>query len=79
MRLGIEQRFPKAHHFSSEKFASPARGLQHFYNWCLYREIKEENSQTLNRALKVARLVDQGMDFETACANAWRTYPIRTR
>jgi len=78
-RLGIARQFPNIHHFASDRFASPPCGLRHFYNWCRIREIREENAQTLQRALEVARLVAAGIDFAVACERAWRMYPVVMR
>lgn len=77
--LGIANEFPSVHHFSSSKFTSNPAGLDAFYDWCLDREIRDENEQTLARAARVAELVRNGQEFSAAAASAWKEFPICTR
>ena len=77
--LNIEKYFTKVHHFSSEKFATKPSGLNVFFNWCVQREIMEENLQTLHRALTAASLFEQGRSIEQAIDSAWKQYPVCKR
>jgi hypothetical protein len=77
--LRIDHQFRKVHHFSSDKFSSQPASLEVFIAWCDGRDIKDENVQTLERGLDVARRVEGGQDFDQALKEAWAEYPIVTR
>ena len=77
--LEISPKFSSIHHFSSNKFATKPPGLKGFYNWCKYREILDENLQTIRRALRTADLMQKGYDFENASATAWKEFPVCKR
>ena len=77
--LGIQDHFIRVHHFSSNRFKSKPANLDNFYDWCKEREIKDENLQTVNRALKTAALIQQGKNLGLAIDSAWEAYPIVTR
>ena len=77
--LGIQHHFKKVHHFSSDKFRSKPSGLDSFCDWCKDREIEDENLQTLNTALTVSSLIQQGKSPEFAIERAWEAYPIVKR
>jgi hypothetical protein len=77
--MGIASDFPRVHHFASPKFKTPSCGLERFYNWCVVRDIQEENAQTINRALEVVRLLSAGLGLDEAIRKAWDSYPVRTR
>ena len=78
-RLGIERQFVKVHHFSSPSFATKASSLNAFVKWCADRDIRDENYQTLQRGLDVARRVDLGADIATAITQSWESYPLISR
>jgi len=75
----IENHFPEVHHFISNKFKSNRMGLKSYYNWCKERDIQAENQQTLQRALEVVRLFEDGMPLEEAIKEAWKKFPILMR
>ena len=77
--LGIASHFSKAHHFSSAKFKTRPSGMLVFINWCEKREIKDENLQTIQRAMKAANLFEAGKDIDIAIAKAWNEYPVLMR
>jgi hypothetical protein len=77
--LGIVHEFHRVHHFASRKFSGKRESMRKFIEWCDAREIKAENAQTVERALYVARLVEDGQEFMTALKGAWDVYPIVTR
>ena len=77
--LRIDHQFRKVHHFSSDKFSSQPASLEVFIAWCDSRDIKDENAQTLERGLDVARRVEGGQAFKEALREAWAEYPIVTR
>ena len=54
-------------------------GLKSYYNWCKERDIQAENQQTLQRALEVVRLFEDGMPLEEAIKEAWKKFPILMR
>lgn len=80
-RFDIVKRFVDAHHFSSCKFRTDhSRGsLKGFYEHCKDKEIQDENTQTLCRALKAASLVESGQDLDSALKSAWEEFPICTQ
>ena len=78
-RHGIATQFSKVHHFSSDKFATNPSGLNGFYNWCIERDILDENYQTLQRANRVVALIESGVTTQTAINQAWKDFPICTR
>ena len=77
--LGIQKHFSKVHHFASDKFATNPSSLNVFYNWCTKREIMDENSQTLQRALTTATLFEGGQSIEQSIETAWKNHPIIKR
>jgi hypothetical protein len=77
--LGIGPQFHQVHHFASHKFSGKRERLDTFIAWCDGREIRDENAQTLERALDVACRVKDGQDFGEALEQAWTAYPIVTR
>ena len=77
--LRIGRKFSSIHHFSSHKFATKPPGLKGFHNWCKYREILDENLQTIRRALRTSALIQEGQDFEDAAATAWKEVPVCKR
>jgi hypothetical protein len=77
--LGIAPQFHQVHHFASPKFSGKREHLERFIKWCEGREIRDENAQTLARALDVARRVEGGRDLEAALEEAWAVFPIVTR
>lgn len=77
--LGIGPQFHQVHHFASNKFSGKRERLDKFIAWCDVREIRDENAQTLRRALDVARRVKDGQQFREALEQAWAAHPIITR
>ena len=77
--LGIQKHFSKVHHFSSDKFATKPSSLNVFHNWCMKREIMDENLQTLQRALTTVSLFEQGQGIEQSIDSAWKKHPIIKR
>jgi hypothetical protein len=77
--LGISSQFHQVHHFASHKFSGKRERLDSFIAWCDGREIRDENGQTLERALDVARRMEDGQDFKEALEQAWAAHPIVTR
>jgi hypothetical protein len=77
--LGMGPQFYRVHHFASHKFSGKRVSLDKFIAWCEGREIRDENAQTLERALDVARRVKDGQDFKQALGQAWAAHPIVTR
>lgn len=77
--LGIGPLFHQVHHSSSPKFSDKHERLDKFIAWCNVREIREQNTQTLERALDVARRVKDGQHFKEALKQAWAAYPIVTK
>lgn len=78
-RLNIELYFLKVHHFSSKQFKSEPSSLEAFYNHCVSREIKDENLQTINRAIEVTRLYESGISILPAIREAWNNFPLSKR
>lgn len=74
--LSIESYFPDAHHFASEKFDSEAPTLCEHYDYCIDKNIRGENIQTLERCLKVAKLYGNGLDIDEAIEQSWLEYPV---
>lgn len=79
LSLGIKKHFSKVHHFSSEKFKTKPSGLKGFVNWCESRDIQDENLQTLNRAIYVINLIQEGNNIEASINQAWLKYPVCKR
>jgi hypothetical protein len=77
--LGIGPQFHHVHHFASHKFSGKHVHLDRFIAWCNGRGIRDENAQTLERALDVACRVNDGQDFKEALEQAWASHPIVTR
>ena len=78
--LGITSEFHRVHHFSrNPPFSGKRETLAKFIEWCEPREIRDENAQTLARALDVARRVGAGQPLGTALGEAWQAFPIVTR
>lgn len=77
--LGIAGEFHKVHHFSNKKFSRQRKNLKEFLNYCERVRIRTENTQTLERALDVARKIKGGQDFQKALNEAWAAFPIATR
>jgi len=78
-RQGFISEFSRIHHFSSNNFKSKPLDLLGFYNWCINRDVAEENEQTINRALTVIKLVSSGQTIEKSIKTAWRNHPLVTR
>jgi creatinine amidohydrolase len=72
--LGIVPHFHQVHHFTGRRRES----LASFIAYCGGKEIRDENSQTLARALEVARQMMDGEEFNEALEKAWATYPRLT-
>jgi hypothetical protein len=77
--LGICHQFHQVHHFASHKFSGKRERLDRFIAWCDGHDIRDENAQTLERALVVARRVKDGQDFKEALEQAWAAHKIVTR
>ena len=77
--LNFESYFSSIHHFASDKFASPPSSLNAFYDWCKGREIRDENQQTVARAIHAANLNKSGTFISLAIVQAWEKYPLVTR
>jgi hypothetical protein len=78
--LGIGHQFPQVHHFARPEFVREPPGLDRFIRHCSKAyEIRDENAQTLERALNVARRMKDGQNFNEALEQAWATHPIITR
>ena len=77
--LGIGDQFNQVHHFASPKFSGKRERLEKFIEWREVREIRDENAQTLWRALDVARRVQDGQEFTAALKEAWTAFPTVTR
>jgi hypothetical protein len=77
--LGIGPQFHRVHHFANHKFSGKHESLVGFIRWCGSHEIKDENAQTLERALNVACQVKNGQDFQEALEQAWAAHPIFKR
>ena len=75
-RAGIESRFKEVHHFASPLSGTKAPGLDGFFQWCSGKNIRAENQQTLHRGIHAVRLVEQGVDFSSAIAEAWKLFPL---
>ena len=74
--LKIEESFFKVHHFSTDNYANNNASLKSFYNWCRDRNIRQQNLQTLKRALKTATLVEEGHNIDSAIESAWAEFPL---
>jgi hypothetical protein len=75
IKLKIEQYFIEVHHFSSDRFSSPPSTLDAFVNYCEYKNIRGQNARTVERALEVARYVENGVAPNDAIEAAWNNYP----
>lgn len=73
--LGITRNFSKVHHSYRVPGSEKRESLNGFIKYCDKTDIKEENSQTLERALNVAFLMKKGDSFEDALEKAWTAYP----
>jgi hypothetical protein len=74
--LGIAHQFYRVHHFSSHKFSGKPESLHGFIAWCDRRDIRRENTRTLERALDLAYRMKTGEGFDEALAQSWAAYPI---
>ncbi len=74
--LNITNFFADIHHFSSDEFSSPPSTLTAFVNHCEGKNIRGENIQTIERALEVARYVENGVEPEYAINMVWADFPL---
>lgn len=74
--LNITNYFVDIHHFSSDEFSSPPSTLADFVNYCAGKSIRGENIQTIERALEVARYVENGVEPSYAIKTVWADFPL---
>lgn len=67
--LGIVKKFSEVHHLNKNE------SLYGFIRYCDGKEIKEQNRQTLDRALSLAYFMKNGDSFKNAKMRAWAAYP----
>ena len=77
--LNITNYFVDIHHFSSDEFTSPAFTLTDFVNYCRGKNIRGENVQTIERALEVARYVENGVEPSYAIKTVWADFPLNKK
>lgn len=74
--LGLTERFSEVHHSSFSEFASMPLTLSEFLSDCKGNSVKSENTQTIKRALEVARYVERGIEPNYAIVAAWANHPL---
>lgn len=74
--LKITNYFVDIHHFSSNEFSSPPSTLATFVSDCEGKNIRGENIQTIERALEVARYVENGVEPSYAIKTVWADFPL---
>jgi len=77
--LNIAHYFEGIHHFSSDEFSSMPFTLSDFVNDCAGKNIRGENVQTIERALEVARYVENGVEPSYAIKTVWADYPLNKK
>jgi len=76
---GIVADFWRVHHFIDPRFSGKHETLERYIRWCEPREIRDENEQTLKRALDVAKRVKAGQPLDAALNQGWAAFPVVTR
>lgn len=74
--LNISNYFADIHHFSSDEFSSQPTTLADFVHSCAGKNIRGENIQTIERALELARYVENGVDPSYAIKTVWADFPL---
>lgn len=77
--LNIIDYFVDVHHFSSDEFSSPPSTLTAFVHTCEGKNIRGENVQTIERALEVARYVENGVEPSYAIKTVWADFPLNKK
>ena len=74
--LNITHYFADVHHFSSGEFSSAPTSLTTFVHSCEGKNIRGENIQTIERALRVAKYVENGVEPTYAIKAVWADFPL---
>ncbi len=74
--LNISNYFADIHHFSSDEFSSSPTSLADFVHSCEGKNIRGENIQTIERALELARYVENGVEPSYAIKTVWADFPL---
>ncbi len=74
--LNLSGYFADIHHFSCAEYASSPTSLADFVNYCSGKNIRGENVQTIERALELARYVENGVEPNYAIKTVWADFPL---